>query len=317
MSGSGRLISALLISALAALAMLPAGAAARQVDLELVLAMDASGSVDAREYHLQREGIAAAIQAPEVLQAIAAGPRGRIAVCLLIWAEANEPKASSAWFEIADARDAAAFAAAIRAMGRPIPAGGTGIGMAVLRGIHLIRRNRFEAPRRTIDVSGDGRETTFRDYSVPARQARARADAFAITVNGLAIEADDPELARWYRRHMIAGPDAFVMRVARFADLRTAMIAKLRREITGEALIGRTPSASPPSLFAAATGRQGFSSTQPSSSNTRPGASLPGLGRLRRAESETFIGPETGAVATSPHSSVFFGVQSAASAQTP
>ena len=212
------------------------------VDLQLVVAVDASGSVDDREYALQLGGIAAAFRDARVLRAIAEGPTGRIGVALVGWAESNRPKAASRWHIVDDAASAEIFARTVETFGRPV-GGGTGIGRAMTFSVTLLERSGLAGTRRVIDISGDGRETTFREWSVPPEQARHAAIDRGITINGLAILSEDPDLEAYYARSVIAGPGAFVMTVATIEDFSIAMRTKLIREITGALVIG---SAGPP-----------------------------------------------------------------------
>jgi len=80
-------------------------------------------------------------------------------------------------------------------------------------------------------VSGDGRETAARDYTVQVPQARAMAQAFGIVINGLAIENEEPGLQSYYRERLQSGPGSFVMAVKGYADFAEAMRRKLLREI--------------------------------------------------------------------------------------
>jgi len=134
------------------------------VDLELVLAVDASGSVDDAEYRLQLSGIATALRDPAVVRAITAGPHKQIALNVLIWAEARHPKDETGWFILADRAEVERAAAIIAAMPRH-QVGGTGIGDGVAHAIRSIDENAIRSDRRVVDVSGDGRETPPRQYS--------------------------------------------------------------------------------------------------------------------------------------------------------
>lgn len=236
---------AAVLTTLAALLAVPApgsrAASDVDVDLELVLAVDTSGSVDDGEYALQISGIAQAFRDPEVVAAIAAGPLGRIAVTVSFWAESQLPKQSLAWLIIADAADAAAFAARLESLPRAAPVGGTGIGRGVIYSVRLMQDNGLNGLRRVIDVSGDGRETPFRYFSVPPEQARAYAAANGVTVNGLAILADEPDLERYYRESVIVGPGAFTLAADDFAAFAEAMRRKLIREITYRPSLSRLP----------------------------------------------------------------------------
>jgi hypothetical protein len=201
------------------------------VDLELVLAVDASGSVDDGEFALQMGGIAAAFRDPEVLDAIRSGPIGRIAANIVIWADAQRPKDEMGWRLIADAASAEAFAARVERHPRTIPAGGTGIGAAVLFAVKQLEKNDFAGARRVIDVSGDGRETTFREWMVPPSQAREQAVSKGITVNGLVILTDEPRLDAYYEAEVIGGKGAFVQVAKSYDDFAVAVRRKLLREI--------------------------------------------------------------------------------------
>ncbi|MEM7212333.1 MAG: DUF1194 domain-containing protein, partial [Pseudomonadota bacterium] len=212
------------------------------VDLELVLAVDASGSVDQREFQLQLAGIAAGFRDPEVQRAIASGELGRISVALMIWSDAMSKKAVSRWSVIDSQSSASAFAdLVVSQLSRRksfLGKGGTGIGSAIGRGVKMIRLNDFEGTRKVIDVSGDGHETPLRHgegMALPEGKRRARRRG--ITVNGLAIETDNPNLTDYYRRKVIRGPGSFVIRASDYDDFSRAMKAKLLREIrvlTGE-----------------------------------------------------------------------------------
>jgi hypothetical protein len=213
----------------------------QRVDLELVLAVDASGSVDAAEYALQMQGIAWALEDPAVAAAIARGPLGRIAVTVMLWAEANRPKQALPWAELSEPAGIAAFAARVAGMRRELPAGGTGIGKAIQYAVWEIERNRFAGTRQVIDVSGDGRESAFREFTLSAPQGRAVATLRGMTVNGLAIQNEVPDLADYYRRHVIGGPGAFVEVADDYVDFAEALRRKLIREIEWAPQIGQAP----------------------------------------------------------------------------
>ncbi|MEQ9641034.1 MAG: DUF1194 domain-containing protein [Alphaproteobacteria bacterium] len=220
----------LLLVGLFALACAPASAET-SVDLELVLAVDASGSVDDGEFALQMGGIAAAFRDPEIIEAITGGPLGRIAVAVVIWSDAQRPKDVLAWRLIRDRATAEAFAARVLRHPRKIPAGGTGIGAAVMFAVKQIESNDITGTRRVVDVSGDGRETTFREWMVPPTRARAHAIRRRVTVNGLAILTDEPQLDDYYRDEVVGGPGSFVQVAQSYDDFAVAIRRKLLREI--------------------------------------------------------------------------------------
>jgi hypothetical protein len=198
------------------------------VELELVLAVDVSSSVDDREFELQMQGIAAAFRDPGVQAAIhAAGDRG-IAVALIQWSEFVHQRKIIDWTLVRGAADAARLAGRIAAAGRAIPGGGTAIYGAINFALHEFENNGYDGRRRVIDVSGDGRS----DLRIPTVAARDRALARGVAINGLVILNDDPHLDRYYRANVIGGAEAFVLTVDDFETFAWAMAAKLIREIS-------------------------------------------------------------------------------------
>ena len=200
------------------------------VDLELVLAIDASSSVDPTEWQLQRQGYAAAFGDPEIQAAIVSGPNKRVALSVVVWADATVPRWESAWVVLATPEDCERMATFMAALPR-IPLGGTGIGMGLAAAIRKFDRNGLVAPRQVVDVSGDGRETPPRDNVVLIPMANAFARARGVTVNGLAIVNEDLGLKTWYRDNVIAGHGSFVIIAADYADFSEAIRKKLLREI--------------------------------------------------------------------------------------
>ena len=202
------------------------------VDLELVLAVDASGSVDETEYQLQMQGLAQALQSPAVLDAIAQGNLKRIAVVVVIWAEGNRPKEALPWALIDGADAAAAYGAFVMQAPRSLPNGGTGIGKALFFAAQQFEQNGFVAPRQVIDLSGDGRETAPADWSLGPEEGRAYARSKGVVINALAIENEDPELSDYYSRFVISGTGAFVMAASDYQSFAAALERKLMREIS-------------------------------------------------------------------------------------
>ena len=209
---------------------------AEAVDLELLLAVDASGSVDEREFALQIGGIAAAFRDPEIQEAIASGPLQRIAVALMIWGDARSHKPTSSWMMIDGPKAALAFSDHVLSQESRrksfLGKSGTGIGAAIGKGVNELRKNEFDGSRRAIDVSGDGHETPLMfGEGMALPEARRRAMKEEIVVNGLAILADDPNLDVYYRARVALGPGSFVIEAADYEDFHRAMRLKLLREI--------------------------------------------------------------------------------------
>src|SRR5262249_16961535 len=167
-----------------------AGGAARaqeQVDLLLVLASDVSRSVDTRKFELQRQGYAAALSNPRVIEAIRSGPNGKIAICFVEWSGQTSQKVVIDWTVVSDAASARRIGDQMLERPRTF-ADRTSISAGVDFAVSRLERAPFRAARRTIDVSGDGTNNSGRDIN----QARDEALAKGITINGLVILSDSP-----------------------------------------------------------------------------------------------------------------------------
>ncbi len=207
------------------------GCSGGQVDLALVLAVDVSGSVNRQEYELQTHGIAAAFRKPDIVAAIQAGRHGRISVNLMSWGDPDYEKLVTGWYNVSDAASAEAFAAVAKGFeGRT--GGGTGIGVAIGYGITLIETSGLTAIRKVVDVSGDGTEMgEIREPRFTVTLAKAMREAHGVTVNGLAIRNDVPDLDQYYRDHVAGGPGSFVISISGYDDYAEAIHRKLLREI--------------------------------------------------------------------------------------
>jgi hypothetical protein len=214
------------------LVMLPAAAhAVEKVDLALVLAVDCSGSVDLREYHLQMDGIAAAFRDPAVIASATGGPRHKIAVNILTWGDPDEQKFESGWQIISSAQSAEEFAGLAILFDRRM-GGGTGIGNAISYGLTLLNSGEVSSPRRVIDVSGDGAESwELREPHFKLVDAQKLRAAAGVTVNGLAIQTDDKNLAYYYRNYVAAGPESFVISVESYQEFADGIRRKLLQEL--------------------------------------------------------------------------------------
>ena len=211
----------------------PAGAQGA-VALELVLAVDASGSVDLSEFDLQKQGLAAAFRDPEVIEALEAFAPAGIAVALVQWSGRRQQMMVIDFTLVRDRFSALAFAEAVEATGRWL-LGETAIADALAFGIELLEGNPFAGARRTIDISGDGPSNAGGDPD-PVRDAAAAA---GITINGLAIINEIPTLDIYFAEHVIGGPDAFALIAKDYQDFARAIRQKLLREIQGAGLAGR------------------------------------------------------------------------------
>jgi hypothetical protein len=222
----------------------PALAQQVEVDLELVLLADASGSITDDEIAFQRQGYAAAITDPAVLGAIANTLTGSIAVTYVEWA-ANQATVVD-WTLIDGPQAAERFAAALLEPPRQAY-GRNAIGAALVEGQRLIERNGFDGFRRVIDFSGDSAN----NYGAPPTAvARDQVVAAGITINGLPILCLDCAggarrgLEAAYEEQIIGGPGAFVV----LADGRNSFAAAVRRKLILE-ISGLTPETAPASVM--------------------------------------------------------------------
>jgi hypothetical protein len=201
--------------------------ATEEVDLQLILMVDASGSVDEREFALQRLGYARAFKNPRIVNAIRSGALGRIAVAYAEWTGPALQTVVIGWTLLDDEHSAHAFAAELERRPRALYSGGTAVGSAILYGAAAIEARPFAAARRVIDVSGGGAA----NRGPPAALARDQVVARGFTVNGLPILTDDPFLDRYYEADVIGGPGAFSIPAKDFETFAAAILAKLVREI--------------------------------------------------------------------------------------
>ncbi|MCF4164964.1 DUF1194 domain-containing protein [Zavarzinia compransoris] len=216
---------------------------AETVDTALLLALDASSSVDREEYFLQTEGISIAFADEEIQAAIAAGPTGRIAVAVVSWSHPDRQSLDLDW-RIVTAETAPAFAETMFNLPRNIEGGGTAVGAALLRAGQVMESLPFTAMRRVIDVSGDGKTSAGPLPAVP----RDALIAQGITVNGLAIVNEEADVDDYYAAEVIGGPGAFVEVARDYEDFRRAIRRKLLRELRSDPLVAEmTPlRAAPP-----------------------------------------------------------------------
>jgi hypothetical protein len=215
------------IAALLALHVLAPARAQTAVDLQLVLAVDASGSVDQRRFELQKQGYVAAFRHPQVLQAIRSGSTQSIAVTMFQWTGPDLQIHVVPWMRIKDQASADAFADAIENAQRQLFSGGTSISGAIDYGMRLLLDSPFTGHRRTIDVSGDGSNNRGRSV----RLARDEAVAAGAVINGLPILALEPFLDRYYYDNVIGGPGSFVIAAESYETFADAVRRKLIIEI--------------------------------------------------------------------------------------
>lgn len=220
----------------------PAGAADRaavgtEVDLELVLAVDVSGSVDYDEGELQRKGFIEAFRNPAVIRAIKGGRLGRIAVIYVEWAGPEFQFDIVGWHVIDSAESANAFAD--RLAEQDIDSAlWTSISAVMDFAVTLVDTGPYWSKRRVLDISGDGANNA----GELVTKARDRAITRGLTINGLPIVNNRPSpwglpqvpnLDWYFEDCVIGGPNAFIVVANGFEDFGRAIRRKLIREIAG------------------------------------------------------------------------------------
>lgn len=197
------------------------------VAVELVLALDASASVDKREFALQVQGLAAAFRDPDVQRAVEDLQPLGAAIAVVQWGGPGETQIVLPFTQMNSGRDAKAFGFRMGLIHRFMWASATSIATGIRDSAALIEANEFDGQRKVIDVAGDGEDNGEASLEA-ARQAARR---LGIIINGLPIMADSPALADYYKQRVIIGPDSFVEPARDFEDYARAIRAKLLKEL--------------------------------------------------------------------------------------
>lgn len=208
------------------LGLLPVPAPAGACALELILAVDVSGSIDSREFSLQTNGLADAFENPSLVAAIGE-MEGGVLVTMTHWSGSTRHRRMTGWHRLSDAPSMARFAAEARSTERAWRNYSTAVGEALVHAARVSATAPETCKRRVIDVSGDGVSNEGRAPSTVSGTLAAR----GYTINGLVIRGADPDPVAHYRAQVIAGPGAFVEIAADFADYPRAILRKLLREI--------------------------------------------------------------------------------------
>jgi len=218
-------------AALALLASAPPGTARAQtaVDLQLVLAVDVSGSVNAQRFELQKMGYVAAFLNRRVLNTILAGRNQSIAVTMMQWSGPFLQSQVVPWTVLKDEATVKGVAGIIESAPRMMYGGGTSISGAIDHAATLFAQAPLKSERRVIDVSGDGSNNRGRSVT----QARDEAVEAGVVINGLPILAFEPYLDQYFKDYVIGGPGAFMVTAKGFETFAEAILMKLIIEIAG------------------------------------------------------------------------------------
>ncbi len=209
--------------------MLSPASAQQQMELHLVLAFDASASVNDVEFEIQRTGTARALRHPSVLAAVEQADGG-VAVSIIQWSSVSLQAVGLDWVTLRTSKEVRRFADQVQAMPRKLSGGGT----MVHTGLEFAARQLDAAPaaarRRVIDLSGNGRSDNL-DKMLETRDQLVRD---GVVINALAIEELNNDLTSYFYRYLIGGAGAFVITADEFEDFSDAMRIKLYREIRGD-----------------------------------------------------------------------------------
>jgi hypothetical protein len=233
-----------LVGSLASLAAALPARADTPVDLQLVLAVDVSRSIDEVEAELQRRGYTEALTNPSVVEAILSGEHKRIALCYTEWAGTHYQMVVIDWTLIDTADSARRFSEKLAEAPRTSQSW-TAVGAALAFAAQRFDTSGYDSKRRVIDISGDGRTND----GPPAEMVRDRLVAQGIVINGLPVMMNrtnfgrppDAGLDRYYEENVIGGPGCFMISAANFDDFGRAVRNKLIREISAAPNRSATP----------------------------------------------------------------------------
>lgn len=199
-------------------------APAQSCEVALMLAVDVSGSVDAREYRIQMDGLAAALVDGSVSEALVSG---NVKLALMQWTGSGRQSVVINWTEIAAEVDILAFADQVVSEPRLWRDYSTAIGEAMALSLAYFGQVP-ECKRHVIDISGDGQNNEGR---LP-RDVWGDLVAARVTVNALVIEESVADLTAYFEREVIMGPGSFAVTANSFDDYPKQMVRKLYRELT-------------------------------------------------------------------------------------
>lgn len=224
-----------LVGSLAAMAAAATARADTPVDLQLVLAVDVSRSIDEVEAELQRRGYIEALTNDRVIDAILSGEHRRIALCYTEWAGTHYQAVVIDWSVIDSAAGARRFADKLAEAPRASQSW-TAVGAALVHAGQRFDGSGFTSKRRVIDVSGDGRTND----GPPAEIVRDKLVAMGIVINGLPVMMNrtnfgrppDLTLDKYYEENVIGGAGSFMIVADNFDQFGRAVRTKLVREIS-------------------------------------------------------------------------------------
>jgi hypothetical protein len=207
------------------------------VDLALILALDCSASVTFDEFGLMASGCAAALRDPSVVAGLTGGPFRASLLALLNWSGHGTQEVMIDWTRLDSPAAVAAFADDVENVPRFVPPGETAIGEALIACEKLLALAPAAARRWIVDLVGDGRSNA----GVAPPPVRDRLVAAGVTINGLCVLHEEPDLVQSYTDEVIGGPSSFALQCQDYQSFATAMQQKLQQEIARAAVASRSP----------------------------------------------------------------------------
>ena len=194
----------------------------------LALGLDVSGSVDAREYRLQLDGVAGALDDPAVRAAILSAPEAPVSLLVYEWSGPTDQRVIAPWRSISNAAALQELIDGLRQVERAAASPGTALGVAVAAGADYLAQ-RPACLKHTLDISGDG----ISNLGPRPRDVKRQLAGRDLTVNALVVEAagEDRTLTGYFVAEVITGPGAFALPAAGFDAYQSAMTTKLLREL--------------------------------------------------------------------------------------
>jgi Ca-activated chloride channel homolog len=196
-------------------------------DLALVIALDCSASVSLESFGMMASGCAAGLRDPAVVAGLLDGPRGASLCALMIWSGPGAQEVMVEWTRLSTPDAVAAYASEVENVPRTIRPGSTALGDALRACEALLLAAPAGASRVVIDMVGDGES----NQGILPAPVRDRLVAGGVTINGLCVLHDEPDLLAFYQAEVIGGPGAFAMTCQDFSEFEEAMRQKLHREI--------------------------------------------------------------------------------------
>ncbi len=203
------------------------------VDLALVLALDGSASVTFEEFNLMAGAMGAALRDAEIVAGLTGGPARGSLGALVLWSGSGAQEVMVEWTRIGSPDEAAAFARQVENTPRVVRPGATAIGEALLAALTLLAHAPTQARRQVVDVVGDGRS----NEGIAPALVRDRMVAADITINGLCVLHEEPDLLESYTSEVIGGPGAFALPCPDYPAFAEAMRRKLLREISDKPVV--------------------------------------------------------------------------------